>query len=68
MGGDLQATPALQNERSHNPPLTHFCDTTGLTHLNPNDTYTYIPAKTHLDHWLLRQQQTHKITRHTTKK
>ena len=44
MGGDLQATPALENEISHYPPLTRFCDTTGFTHLNPKDTYTYIPA------------------------
>jgi hypothetical protein len=54
MGGDLQAAPAQANERSHYPPLTHFCDTTGLTHLTPKNTYTFIPAKTHIDHWLLR--------------
>jgi hypothetical protein len=39
MGGDLQAMPARQNERSHYPPLTHFCDSTGLTHLNPDNIY-----------------------------
>jgi hypothetical protein len=44
MGGDLQATPAQEDERSHYPPLARFCDTTGLTHLKPKDTYTYIPA------------------------
>ena len=68
MGGDLQATPAQEDERSHYPPLTRFCDTTGLTHLNPKDTYTYIPAKTHLDHWLLRQPtDTLHYTPHNTK-
>ena len=55
MGGDLQATPAQENERSHYPPLTRFCDNTGLTHLTSKDTYTYIPAKTRIDHGLLRQ-------------
>jgi len=55
MGGDLQATPAQKNKRSHYPPLTHFCDHTGLTHLTPIYTFTYIPAKTHIDHWLFRQ-------------
>jgi hypothetical protein len=75
MGEDLQATPAQKNGRSHYPPLTHLCDTTGLTHLNPDDTYTYGLAKTHLDHWLLgqltyiRHYKPHhtKITTHTHK-
>ena len=67
MGGDLQATPAQENERSHYPPLTHFCDTTSLTHLTPKDTYTYIPFQTHIDHWLLRQPiHTHHYTPHNT--
>jgi hypothetical protein len=68
MGGDLQASPAQEDERSHYPPLTRFCDTTGLTHLNPRDTYTYIPARTHIDHWLLRQPTaTRPYTPHNTK-
>ena len=46
MGGELQAPPAQKNERSHYLPLTHFCDSTGLTHLNPDNIYTYITAKT----------------------
>ncbi len=55
MGGYLQAISARENERSHYPPLTYFCNTTGLTQLTPKDTYTFIPAKTHIDYWLLRQ-------------
>jgi len=55
VGGDFQATPAYENERSHYPPLARICNTTGLTHLTPKDTYTYIPTEPHIDHWLLRQ-------------
>jgi hypothetical protein len=69
MGGDLQATSSQEaDERSHYPPLTRFCITTGLTHLNPKDTYTYIPAGTHIDQWLLRQPtDTQPYTPHNTK-
>jgi len=68
MGGDHQATPAQENERSYYLPLTHFYDTTGLTLLIPKDTYTYIPAKTHIDYWLLRQSiATHHYMTHNTK-
>jgi hypothetical protein len=68
MEGDLQATSAKEDERSHYPPLTRLCDITGLTHLNPKDTYTYIPARTHVDHWLLRQStNTQPYTPHNTK-
>ena len=67
MGGDLQATPAQKDERSHYSPFTRFCNTTGLTHLNPKDTYTFIPARTHIDHWLLQQPtDTHPYTPHNT--
>ncbi len=45
MGGDLQATPEKKNERSYYPPLSHFCETSGLTQVTPKDTYTFIPAK-----------------------
>jgi hypothetical protein len=55
MGGDFQASPAERDDRSHYPPLTRFCDSTGLIHLNPSHTYTYIPARTHIDHWLILQ-------------
>jgi hypothetical protein len=50
MGGDLQATHAKENVRSYYPPLNQLCKTTGLTQVNPKDTYTFIPAKTHIDH------------------
>jgi len=50
MGGYLQATPAQENERSYYPPLNRFCETTSLTQLTPKDAYTFIPAKTHIDH------------------
>jgi len=55
MGGDFQATPEPGNERSHHPTLTTFCKNTDFTHLTPHHLYTYMPAKTHIDHWLLRQ-------------
>jgi len=63
MGVDLQATPAKENVRSYYPPLNQFCETSGLTEVTPTDTYTFIPAKTHIDHWLLRQLLT---TQHYT--
>jgi hypothetical protein len=50
MGGDLQATLAKKNPRSYYSPLKNFCETTGLTQVNPKGTYTFIPAKTHIDH------------------
>jgi hypothetical protein len=73
MGGYFQATPAQENERSHHPPFTTFCKNTDFTHLTPRDLYTYMPAKTHIDHWLLRQptdtpyytDQNTSITTHT---
>ncbi len=55
MGGDFQAAPAQENERSHHPPLATFCKNTGFTHLTPKYFYTYMPDKTHIDHWLLSQ-------------
>jgi hypothetical protein len=73
MGGDLQATPSKEDVSSYYPPLNHFCETTVLTQVNPMGTYTFIPAKTHMDHWLLHQAQTQqhytpsniKVTTHT---
>jgi hypothetical protein len=68
MGGDLQASPTKEDDRSHYLPLTRFCDATGLAHLNPKNTYTYMPARTHTDHWLLQQlTNTHPYTPHSTK-
>ncbi len=68
MGGDFQGTPAQENERLHYPPLTHFCHTTTLTHLTRKDIYTYLPAKSHIDHWLLKQPKDilHYTAQHTT--
>ena len=54
IGGDLQASPLEEPTRSHYAPLRKLCDETGLNHLTPTDLHTSIPAKTHLDHWLLR--------------
>ena len=58
MGGDLQATPHKDDVRSHYPPLSKFCENTGIDHVTPKDIYTFTPAKTHTDHWLLRQSHT----------
>jgi hypothetical protein len=55
MGGDLQATPAKESERSYYSPLNLLCEATGLIQVNPKDIYTFIPAKTHIHHWLPRQ-------------
>ena len=67
MSRDLQATSSQENERLHYPPITHFCDTTAFAHITPKDTFTYIPAKTRIDHWLVRQPiDTQNITRPTT--
>ncbi len=55
VGGNLQATPAQEKDRSYYPPLDRFCETTCLRQLTPSDTYTFIPAKTHIDHWILQQ-------------
>ncbi len=63
MGGDLQATPTKEDKRSYYPPLNQLCETTRLTQVNPKGTYTFIPAKTHIDHWLLRKLL---ITQHYT--
>ena len=73
MGGDLQATPTEGNERSYHAPLNQFCKATRLNHITPKDIHTYIPAKTSIDHWLLRHPNTTphytsintKITTHT---
>ena len=54
MGGDLQATPAKENERSYYSPLNQLCETTRLVQVNPKDTHTFVPTKTHIDYWLLR--------------
>jgi hypothetical protein len=58
MGGDLQATPSVGDERSYHPSLHNFCIETGLQHITPSDLHTYIPARTSIDHWLLRQPNT----------
>ena len=50
MVGDLQASPEKENEMSYYPPLNRFCETTGRTQVTPKDTYTFIPAKTHIEH------------------
>ena len=73
MGGNLQVTPNEEDERSYNATLSQFCQESGLKHITPKDTHTYIPAQTSLDHWLLRQPTTTthytnintKITTHT---
>jgi hypothetical protein len=64
MAGDLQATPTEGDERSYHAPLNHFCKELGLKHLTPSDIYTYILAKSSIDHWLLRHPNT---TTHYTK-
>ena len=56
MGVGLQATTWEGDTRSHYAPLKQFCKDSGFTHITPTDTHTFIPAKTHLDHWLLRHQ------------
>jgi hypothetical protein len=58
MGGDLQATPSKGDERSYHAPLHHFCIELGLQHTTPCNIHTYIPARTSIDHWLLRQPNT----------
>jgi hypothetical protein len=58
MGGDLQATPSKGDERSYHAPLHHFCTESGLQLITPCDIDTYIPARTSIDHWLLRQPNT----------
>ena len=58
MGGNLQATPHKENAKSHYAPLSRFCGNTGLDHITPEDIYTFTPAKTHIDHLLLRQSHT----------
>ncbi len=63
MGGDLQATPTEEDERSYHAPLNQFCKESGLQHVIPSDIHTYIPAKTSIDHWLMRQPN---ITTHYT--
>ena len=55
VGGDLQATPNEEDERSHYTTLSQFCLESGQKHITPKDTHTYIPTKTSMDHWLLRQ-------------
>jgi len=75
MSGDLQSTPTEEDKRSYHVPLNHFCKESGLIHITPSDIYTYIPAKTSIDHWLMRQPNatTHytkintKISTHTSK-
>ncbi len=63
MGGDLQATPTKEDEISYHAPLNQFCKETGLTHITPSEIHTYIPAKTSINHWLIRQPH---ITTHYT--
>jgi hypothetical protein len=58
MGGDLQATPSKGDERSHHAPLHNFCTESGLQHITPCEIHTYIPARTSIDHWLLKQPNT----------
>ena len=73
IGGDLQATPTKGDERSCHAPLNQFCKESGLKHVTPKDIHPYIPAKTPIDHWLLRHSNTAthytnintKITTHT---
>jgi hypothetical protein len=55
LGGGLQATPTEKDQRSYRAPLHHFCIETRLQHITPGDIHTYIPARTYIDHWLLRQ-------------
>jgi hypothetical protein len=64
MGGDLQAIPQKDDARSNYPSLSHFCENTCLIHVNPKDVYTFIPAKTHIDHRLL--WQPHTLQHYTT--
>jgi hypothetical protein len=59
MGGDLKALPTKGDERSYHAPPNQFCKELRLKHGTPNkDIHTYIPAKTPIDHWLLRQPNT----------
>jgi hypothetical protein len=64
MGGDLQATPTEEDERSYNAPLNQFCKESGLAHITPSDIHIYIPAKTSIDHWLMRQPHTARRYKH----
>ena len=67
MGGDLQSTPHKEDTRLQYPPLSQLCDNTGLDHIIPKDIYTFTSAKTHIDHWLLRQLHTpQQYTTHNT--
>jgi len=45
MGGDLQANPTEGDKRSYYAPINRFYQESGLKHITPKDTYTYIPAK-----------------------
>jgi hypothetical protein len=58
VGGDLKATPHKDDARSHYPSLSQFCENTGLTHITLKDIYIFIPSKTNMDLWLLRQSHT----------
>ncbi len=64
MGGDLQTTSHNEDQRSYYPPLSDFCTNIHLDNITPKDTYIYIPAKTHLDRWLLTQPHTINYTTH----
>jgi len=47
--------PSKGDERSYHPPLHNFCIETGLQHITPRELRTYIPARTSIDHKLVRQ-------------
>ena len=64
MGGDFQATPTKEDERSYHAPLNQFCKESGQIHITPSDIHIHIPAKTSIDHWLQRHPNT---TTHYTK-
>ena len=65
MGGDPQAAQHKDDARSHYPPLSQLCENTGLDHITPKDMYPFTLAKTHIDHWFLRQSHTpHHYTIH----
>jgi hypothetical protein len=45
MGGDIQAIPTEEAERSYYAPLNQFCKETSLTHITPSEIHIYIPVK-----------------------
>jgi hypothetical protein len=66
MGGDLQATPTEEDERSYHAPLNQFCKESGLAHITPSYIHTYIPVK-NFHRPLVNETTTYNRTQHEDK-